>query len=68
MSTSNAVEFIGSMLLYLQDHVDFDGRAVDRCGHEDQGRVRFDSTLAFTRYQLEVVRCWPDGEVKIGCY
>jgi hypothetical protein len=24
----------------------------------------FDSTLAFTRYRLEVVRGWPDGEVK----
>jgi len=24
----------------------------------------FDSNLAFTRYRLEVVRSWPDGEVK----
>ena len=24
----------------------------------------FDSNLAFTRYRLEVVRGWPDGEVK----
>jgi hypothetical protein len=24
----------------------------------------FDSNLAFTRYRLEVIRSWPDGEVK----
>jgi len=24
----------------------------------------FDSTLAFTRYRLEVVKGWPDGDVK----
>ena len=24
----------------------------------------FDSALAFTRYRLEVVKTWPDGEVK----
>jgi hypothetical protein len=32
--------------------------------HFTQGRRMFDSAQAFTRYRLEVVRTWPDGELK----